>query len=74
MNKIVNFTDEADRQRLEIENANMFLIEIRYGTTENTIIFSDTKPIETQLKEQADNQLTIMEALADIYLALPPMV
>lgn len=69
----IQYINNIDKQTVIDANKDKFIVaEENYINGENYITFSDTKPIETQLQEQADNQLTIMEAIADLYTTLVP--
>lgn len=67
----VQYTDQADRQLKIDANANKILIEEQNLFDGNFLIFTDIKPLENQIADMQDNQLTIMEAIADLYSALP---
>ncbi len=66
VNKI-QYTDVIDRQSKIDANVDKTLIEEQNITEGNFLIFSDVKPVEQQLAEANDNQLTIMTAIADLY-------
>lgn len=70
MIKKIQYTDVADRQTKIDENIDKTIIEEQNITEGNFLLFSDVKPIENQLQEQQDNQLTIMIAIADLYSAI----
>ena len=68
----IQYTDSTDRQTKIDSNKDKILIEEQnYLNEENYLIFSDIKPLENQVKELQDNQLTLMNAIADLYAALP---
>jgi len=67
MRKKVQYIDVADKQRVLLDNKGLILIEEQNITEGNFLIFTDVKPIEHQLQEQAENQLTIMEAIVTLY-------
>ena len=70
MNYKYQYTDSIDRQTIIDSHKDKILIEEQNITEGNFLIFSDIKPLENQLQEQQDNQLTIMDAIATIYEGL----
>ena len=66
----IQYTDTVDRQEKIDANTDKTLIEEQNITEGNFLIFSDVKPIENQLTDAQDNQLTIMDAIATLYEGL----
>lgn len=64
------YTDETSRQSIIEANSDKVLKEDQIITDGNFLIFDDTKPIEQELSELNDNQLTIMSAIADLYTTI----
>lgn len=67
MQKKIQYTDELSRKAVVDANSDLILIEEQNITDGNFLIFSDVKPIEYQLRDQTENQLTIMDAIVTLY-------
>lgn len=67
----IQYTDSINRQAVIDAHKDLILTEEQNITEGNYLIFSDTKPLENQVADLQDNQLTIMGAIADLYSALP---
>ena len=77
MEKVVQYLTDDERTTLLNQNSTMYLIGEKnifengdYTKRNNYLIFSDTQPIEMQLKEQVDNQQAIKDGMADMYIAI----
>ncbi len=68
------YTTEEDKLKILNSNKDKILIEDQNITEGKFLIFSDVKPLENQVKDLQDNQLTIMNAIADLYAALPTSI
>ncbi|MBV4424931.1 hypothetical protein [Clostridium tyrobutyricum] len=66
---IYKFQYKTDDEKINILNQNKdkILIEIQNITEGNFLIFSDIKPLNNQLNDLQNNQLNIMNSVADIY-------
>jgi hypothetical protein len=71
MNYKIEYTDLTDRQAKVEANKDKILIEEQNIIEGNFLIFTDVKPLENQIADLQENQLTIMNAIADLYSALP---
>lgn len=71
MNYKFQYTTNDERATILNNNKDKILIEEQNITEGNFLIFSDVKPIENQISELQDNQLILMNAIADLYAALP---
>lgn len=69
----VQYTDQASRQAKLDANKDKFLIEEDHFTTGNFLIFDDTKPLDAQLADLRDNQQSIKDGMADMYIAIASM-
>ena len=63
----IQYIDQSDRQAKIDANKGKFLIEEQNITEGNFLIFSDLKPLENQVQESLENQLTTMDVLATFY-------
>lgn len=70
MNTKIQYTDLTDRQTIMDANKDKTLIEEQNIKEGNFLIFSDIKPIENQIGDLQNNQLIIMNAIADVYAIL----
>lgn len=61
------YNTPEERQSIIDAHADLIRIEEDNITEGNFLIFSDTKRTENIIKDELDNQLTIMEAIADLY-------
>lgn len=61
------YQNDTDRTTILNNNKEKILIEEQNITEGNFLIFSDVKPLENQLKDLQDNQLILMNAIADLY-------
>lgn len=66
----IQYNNLEERQKIIDANQDKILIEEQNIIDGNFLIFTDVKPVEYQLKEQQENQLVIMDAIADIYIKL----
>lgn len=66
----IQYTDFTDRQTIINNNSDKFLIKDEMLVDGNFLTFSDVKPIENQVADLQDNQLTIMSAIADLYISM----
>lgn len=67
----IQYTDQTDRQAKIDANRGKILILDENIQEGNFLTFSDVKPIENQVADLQENQLIIMNAIADLYSALP---
>lgn len=65
------YTTDEEKTNIIKQNKEKILIEEQNITEGNFLIFSDVKPLENQISELQDNQLILMNAIADLYAALP---
>lgn len=63
----IQYANESERNRIIELNLDKFLVEEQNIVEGNFFIFSDVKPLENQVADLQDNQLTIMNAIADLY-------
>lgn len=63
----IQYNNLEERQQIIDANQDNFLIEEQNILDGNFLIFTDIKPVEYQLRDQADNQLVIMDVLATMY-------
>lgn len=71
MNYKFQYTTDEEKTTILNNNKDKILIEEQNITEGNFLIFSDVKPVENQISELQDNQLILMNAIADLYAALP---
>lgn len=60
----IQYTDQTDRQNKIDANKDKILIEEQNIIDGNFLIFSDVKPLETQVSELQQDNLILMDALA----------
>lgn len=61
------YKTDDERTNVISQNKDKTLIEEQNIIEGNFLIFSDVKPLENQLKDLQDNQLILMNAVADLY-------
>lgn len=61
------YSNQAEREKILSDNKNNFVVEEQFLFEGNFLIFTDIKPLENQVQELKDNQLTLMSAIADLY-------
>ncbi|PRR85945.1 hypothetical protein [Clostridium luticellarii] len=71
MNYKFEYKTDEEKTNILNQNKDKVLIEEQNLFTGNFLIFSDVKPLENQISELQDNQLILMNAIADLYAALP---
>ncbi|WP_373845283.1 hypothetical protein [Clostridium sp.] len=65
------YTTQEGRTNILAQHKDKILIEEKNIKEGNFLIFSDVKPLENQVADLQQNQLIIMNAIADLYSALP---
>lgn len=70
MIKKIEYDTEQARQNIIADNANLILIEEQNITEGNFLIFTDEKPLENQIADLQDNQQTIKDGMADMFIAI----
>lgn len=66
----IQYIDSIDRQNKIDSNKDKILIEEQNIIEGNFLIFSDVKPLENQLIELQENQQTIKDGMADMYMLI----
>lgn len=64
------YKDNTERQSVLDSHKGKYLVEEQNITDGNFLIFSDIKPTEDKFKDLQDNQLIVMNAIADLYSSL----
>ena len=65
----IQYLNLIERQSIIDANTTKTLIEEDNITEGNFLIFTDIKPLENQLIELNDNQMTLMSGMVDIYMS-----
>jgi hypothetical protein len=63
----IQYSDTIDRQAKIDTNKGKFLIEEQNITEGNFLIFSDTPRVEEQVAQLKQDNLTLMDAIAQMY-------
>lgn len=67
----IQYSDQTSRQKVVDANKDKYLVLEENLITGNFLTFEDEKPLENQLAELNENQLSLMDAITDVYMAMP---